>query len=142
VTEATLERLEALTGGAEDERAILEGEPGREMDELDASSGEEVDALKVNLMQDGGDFSARDGSGLVVDDIAEEKIAEFTDVGPFQGDQGAISLVPGRDDTSARIRRHHPNTQIARADAVVEGNLDEPQDENIEERKVDEGTAA
>jgi hypothetical protein len=30
---------------------------------------------------------------------------------------------------------------MARSDAVVEGNLDEPMDETIIERKVDEGTA-
>jgi hypothetical protein len=39
------------------------------------------------------------------------------------------------------VRKHHPNTTIAGSDAVVEGNLDEPMDESIVERKVDEGTA-
>jgi hypothetical protein len=50
-------------------------------------------------------------------------------------------VVPGRDDTSETLRRHHPNTDVARADAVVEGNLDEPRDEEVGERMVDEGTA-
>ena len=40
------------------------------------------------------------------------------------------------------LRRHHPNTGIARAQDVVEGNLDQPRDEEVMERKVDEGTAA
>ncbi|HZP05301.1 MAG TPA: hypothetical protein VFB43_10400 [Terracidiphilus sp.] len=113
----------------------------QQMRKLDATSEEEVDALRVNFAQDGEPFDPRDGSGEVVDDLAEEKIAEFTEVGPLQGDYGAVSLVPGRDDTSRTLRKHHWNTEIARAEDVVEGNLDEPRDEEVIERKVDEGTA-
>ena len=74
--------------------------------------------------------------------LAEEEIARFTEVGPMQPDQGVVSVEPGRDDTSRVLRRHHPNTGIARAQDVVEGNLDQPRDEEVMERKVDEGTAA
>ena len=59
----------------------------------------------------------------------------------MQGDIGVVSVEPGRDDTSRILRRHHPNTTIAGSEAIVEGNLDEPMDETITERKVDEGTA-
>ena len=114
----------------------------REAEKLDAATEEQVDALRVNLLQDDEHPDARDGSGLVVDEIAEEKVAGFTEVGPLSADRGAESLTPGRDNTSSILRRHHPNTSIARAEDVVEGNLDEPREESRAGRKVDEGTAA
>ncbi len=139
-TDAELDRLETITGGA-DEPLIAEGELGRKMDELDASTNEELDALQVNLYQEDERPNARDGSGLIVDDAAEERIARFTESDPRESDMGAISVEPGRDDTSSVLRRHHPNTTIARSDAVVEGNLDEPMDETKSEPSADEGTA-
>lgn len=114
----------------------------REVRKLNATTDEEVDALRVDLFQEDERPNARDGSGRVVDDLAEAKVAEFTEVGPRADDRGAESLEPGRDDTSRTLRRHHPNTSIARAEDVVEGNLDEPREETRAERKVDEGTAA
>jgi len=139
-TDAALDRLELITGGA-DEPAIYEGDLGQQLDELDASTEEEVDALKVNLLQEDELPNDRDGSGLIVDDAAEESLARFTEADPMESNLGAISVEPGLDDTSATLRRHHPDTSIARSDAVVEGNLDEPMDETVVERKVDEGTA-
>ena len=106
-----------------------------------ASTEEEVDALRVNLTQDDYPSSARDSSGRVVDDSAQERLARFTEADPMQGDIGVVSVEPGRDDTSRILRRHHPNTTIARSDAVVEGNFDEPMDEIIMDRKVDGGRA-
>ncbi len=114
----------------------------RDAEKLDAATEEQVDALRVNLLQDDEHPDARDGSGLVMDEIAEEKVPEFTEVGPLSADRGAESLTPGRDNTSSILRWHHPNTGIARAEDVVEGNLDEPREESRVERKVDEGTAA
>lgn len=141
--EATLERLEAIAGGADedDPQLFLDADLRREADKLDASIEEEIDALKLDLEGDGGESHTDDTSGRVVDDVAEEELARFTEVGPMQPDQGVVSVEPGREDTSARLRRHHPNT-VARAQDVVEGNLDEPRDEEVGERKVDEGTAA
>jgi len=140
-TDATLDRLESITGGADDP-AIYEGELGEQFDELDASTDEEVDALEVNLLQDDDLSNSRDGSGIVVDDIAKERIAKFTETGPFQGIQGAVSLSPGRDDTSSILRHHHSNTEVARTDAIVEDNVDEPQDEIKSDSRADEGTGA
>jgi hypothetical protein len=139
-TDAALDRLEIITGGA-DEPAIYEGDLGQRLDELDASTEEEVDALKVNLLQEDELPNDRDGSGLIVDDAAEESLARLTEADPMESNLGAISVEPGLDDTSATLRRHHPDTSIARSEAVVEGNLDEPMDETVVERKVDEGTA-
>jgi len=142
-TEAIIDRLEAIAGGAdEDDPRLLDPRISREFDKLQAETEEEVDALRVNLVQDGGASRTSDSSGRVVDDTAEEELARFTEVGPMLADQGVLSVEPGRDDTSRVLRKHHPNTSIARAEAVVEGNLDEPRNEEILERKVDEGTAA
>jgi hypothetical protein len=125
---ATIDRLEAIAGGADedDPRLFLDPNLSREADKLDATTEEEIDALRVDLVQDGGESHTADSSGRVVDDAAEEEIARFTEVGPMQADQGVVSVEPGRDDTSRRLRRHHPNTSIARAQDAVEGNLDEP----------------
>jgi hypothetical protein len=141
---ATIERLEAIAGGADedDPRLFLDPSLSREADKLDAITEEQVDALRVDLVQDGGESHSDDSSGRVVDEVAEEELARFTEVGPMQPDQGVVTVEPGREDTSRRLRRHHPNTAVARAQDVVEGNLEEPRDEEVMERKVDEGTAA
>lgn len=149
-TEATLDRLEEITGGAEDERELgdarlYEGRMGREADKLDASTEEEIDALELDLTQTDARSDTRDGSGRIVDDVAEERIAEFTEVGPDLDEEGAESFAPGNEDTSETLRRHHPNTDKARSDAIVEGNLEpgeEPRDEERGESKADEGPGA
>lgn len=136
-----VERVEVLAAGGESSNNIEADGLREQLAELAATTEEEVDALKVNLLQDDEPPSTRDSTGRVVDDTAEERLARFTEADPMQDEIGAISVEPGRDDTSRVLRRHHPNTTIARSDAVVEGNLDEPMDETIMERKVDEGTA-
>jgi len=139
-TDAEVDRLETITGGA-DEPLIAEGELGRKLDELDASTNEELDALQVNLYQEDERPAARDGSGLIVDDAAEERIARFTESDPRESDVGAISVEPGREDTSSVLRRHYSNSTIAGSEAVVEGNLDEPMDETRSVPSSDEDTA-
>jgi hypothetical protein len=139
--DSTLERVETIAAGAQRSRNIEEQSLGKKLDELAVTTDEQLDALRVNLTQDGEVARTRDTSGRVVDDTAEERTARFTDTGPMQPDLGAESGEPGRDDTSRTLRRHHPNTTIARSDAIVEGNTDEPMDETIVERKVDEGTS-
>lgn len=140
-SEETVERVEVLAAGAEDRDDIEGDDLAEKLAELAVTTDEEVDALRVNLLQDDLPPSTRDSSGRVVDDTAQERLAPFTEADPMQPDIGVVSVEPGRDDTSRVLRRHHPNTTIARSDAVVEGNIDEPMDETITDRKVDEGTA-
>lgn len=127
---------------AEERRTDRNASLGEDIHKLDATTDEELDALKVNLRQEDERPNVRDGSGRVVDELAEEEVGKFTEVGPLQDDRGAVSAMPGRDNTSETLRQHHPNTSLARAEDVVEGNLDEPRDDVIVERKRDEGTAA
>ena len=84
----------------------------------------------------------RDGSGPIDDELAEERLAELTEVGPALEEEGAESLVPGREDTSAQIAGHNPNFDVARSEAVVEGQVDETRYEIRQDVKVDEGTGA
>ncbi|UWZ84552.1 hypothetical protein [Occallatibacter riparius] len=140
-SEDALDRLEQITGGA-DEPLAVRGDLARETAKLDAETEEEVDALKVNLTQD--DDSRRNtryGTGVIADDVAQARIAGETEVGEDLDDKGVKPVVPGREDTSARIRRRHPQT-VARAQDVVEGNVEETREESRTDRKVDEGTAA
>ena len=138
-TEATLDRLENITGGADDP-VLYQGRLGRKVDALNAGTDEELDALQVNLLQDDAVSSTGDGSGRVIDDVAEQTIARFTETGPGQPDLGAEPVVPGRDNTSSAIRRRHPDTDRGRSESLLEGNLDEPRDEAVSERTVDERT--
>jgi len=141
-TQERLDRLETLTGSADEDPPAFEGEMAQQFDELEASTEEELDALQVNLNQDDDPYGGQDGSGRVSDDVAEEQIAAYTEVGPMAEDRGGISVVPGREDTSEELRRHHPLAEIDGSDAVVEGNIDEPLDEDDTDRRVEEGTAA
>jgi len=142
---ATIERLEAMTGGEPDSPMMAEDAPAgatqQQLDQADAEMEEQIDALKLDQSGDDEIPNARDGSGRITDDTAEERLAEITETGPMLDGEGADALTPGRDDTSAVIREHHPNMEIARSETVVEGNLDETRDERKEDPKVDEGGA-
>ena len=140
VTADQIDRLEAVAGGDDEEPFVLERKLRRQFDALDAGTEEELDALELDLVQDGDAFGARDGSGRVDDDVAEEQIATFTEVGPMADDRGGESVAPGRDDTSAVMRRHRPHSEADDysdadddSDAIVEGNIDPPLDEDLEE---------
>ena len=145
-----VERLRDRIDAAKDEReledaGLYEGSTRRDAENLDASTEEEIDALNLDLYQTDARSNTRDGSGRIVDDIAEEQLAELTEVGPDLDGEGAESIAPGSQDTSATLRRHHPNTEIGRADAIVEGNLtpgEQPSDETRIDQKVDEGPGA
>ncbi len=115
----------------------------RESEKFDASIDEELDALEVNLTQDGDEFrDDDDGTGLIDDELAEERVEDLTEVGPDLEDKGVINAAPGRDDTSVTLRRHYAKTGSARAEDVADDTLDEPRDEVITDRKIDEDTAA
>jgi len=107
----------------------------------DAQAEEEIDALQQDLTQAGEERTSEDGSGLISDEVAEERLAEITEEGPALADEGAESLAAGREDTSEVLAEHRPNTEIAGAEAIIEGNVDETIKEEAGERKVDEGGA-
>ncbi len=95
-----------------------------------AQSDEEIDALTLDLTQAGEEGESRDGSGLISDDLAEERLAEITEVGPDLDEQGALSIEPGREDVSERLAQNFPNHDaIPRSTAVNEGNVEEIKDE-------------
>jgi N utilization substance protein A len=104
----------------------------------DVQAEEEIEALEQDLTQAGEDRPSEDGSGLISDELAEERLAEVTETGEALDGEGAESLDPGREDTSEMLAEHHPR---ADSNAVGEGNFDEPKDEAVENEKVDEGGA-
>lgn len=113
-----------------------------EFEQFDASAAEELDALEVNLLQDGDDIlDAEDGTGPIEDDIARDQIEGMTEVGPNLVDEGVDSVAPGREDTSATLLRVRPTTRIARAERQVESTEDEPRDEAFSDRDPNEDTA-
>jgi N utilization substance protein A len=112
------------TPTAEEEQTRLSEEAG-----LD----EEIDALTQDLTQEGENSASADGSGRIVDELAEERLAEVTEVGPDLDAEGAESLVPGREDVSERIVEDRPHDlvhgDLVDEDAVLEGNTEEIKDE-------------
>jgi transcription termination/antitermination protein NusA len=108
----------------------------------DAQAEEEVDALRLNDTEDASIGQNRDGTGIVSDEVAEERLAEITEVGSALNTEGAESVVPGREDTSAILADHEIDPAVARDEAVVEGNVEEVREEELDEQKVDEGTGA
>ena len=93
----------------------------------EASLGEEEDALKLDLTQEGEEPPREDGSGLIRDEVAEEQIEEVTESDPAIEDDGAESVVPGRQDTSEKLE------ETAVTDDVAEtAELQEEKDRNPE----------
>ena len=148
VDAATIDALEQVTGGDAD--ADLDAEAETELTGADAEAAElsaaetdeEIEALELGLTQEDDAPELRDGSGRIDDELAEERLAELTETGDALDDEGAESLVPGRDDTSEQIARHNPNFDIARSETVLEGESDEARDEIKQDAKVDEGKGA
>ncbi len=104
----------------------------------DVQAEEEIEALQQDLTQAGDELPREDGSGLINDELAEERLAEVTETGEALEDEGAEALDPGREDTSEVLAGHHPH---AENDAVGEGNVDEPKEEAVESEKFEEGGA-
>ncbi|HVW77895.1 MAG TPA: transcription termination factor NusA [Alloacidobacterium sp.] len=109
----------------------------------DVQAEEEIDALEQNLTQAGEEYPSEDGSGLIDDEVAEERLAEITEEGPDLADEGAESVVPGREDTSEILAEHVPHAENAHAhaDSIGEGNVEESKEEEVGEHKIDEGGA-
>jgi N utilization substance protein A len=148
VDAGTIDALERLTGGDAD--ADLDAAAETELTGADAEAAElsaaetdeEIEALELGLTQEDELPEMRDGSGAIADELAEERLAELTETGPLLDEEGAESLVPGREDTSTQLAAHNPNFDVARSEAVVEGQADEARDEIRQDAKVDEGTGA
>ena len=95
----------------------------------EASLDEEIDALEQDLTQSGEDSVSEDGSGLIHDEVAEEELAEITEVGPALDEEGAESVDPGSADVSERLAEHQVNPKLDRDEVVNEGNVEEVKDE-------------
>ena len=125
--ERPAEAVAAAEGGPEasaeskDEAAVRKAE--------EASLDEEIDALEQDLTQSEEEPVSEDGSGLINDEVAEEELAEITEVGPDLDEEGAESVVPGREDTSETLAEHRLKPEVADDDAVDEGNVEEVKDE-------------
>ena len=95
----------------------------------EASLDEEIDALTQDLTQEGEDSVSRDGSGQIVDELAEERLAEITEVGPELEAEGGESLDPGVHDVSERLVEGKPHGlihgELVDEDAVLDGNVEE-----------------
>jgi N utilization substance protein A len=105
----------------------------------DAQANEEIDALILDQEGVREAPDERDGSGRISDDVARMRMEELTESGPDLDDIGGVSETPGREDTSEILASHNPNYEIARSEAVDDGNVEEPSDETRQDAKVDEG---
>ena len=105
----------------------------------DAQANEEIDALTLDQEGERERPDDRDGSGLISDDLARERMEELTESGEDVGEFGAISETPGREDTSETLARHSPNYEVARSETVDDGNVEEAGQETRQDAKVDEG---
>jgi transcription termination/antitermination protein NusA len=126
------ERPAELAAAAEGSAEAAEGS-GSEAAKLkaeEASLDEEIDALQQDLTQSEEEPVSEDGSGLINDEVAEEQLAEVTEVGPDLDEEGAETVAPGREDTSETLAEHELKPELAEEDdAVVEGNVEEVKDE-------------
>jgi N utilization substance protein A len=118
LTESEEERLEAdpeLALAAAIERDSAEEEEAA----LRLDNGEESEEIPDN----------RDGSGLIVDEIAAQRMEKLTESGEDVGEFGVEILVPGRDDTSAALQTHRPHT----ADGELSDKVDPDESEQNQE---------
>jgi transcription termination/antitermination protein NusA len=105
----------------------------------DAQVGEEIDALTLDQEGEREAPDTADGSGRLSDDVTRMRMEELTESGPDLDEVGGISEAPGQDDVSKTLASHVPNYEIARSETVDEGNVEEPIQETLQDRKVDEG---
>src|ERR1700691_5003821 len=107
----------AADGGGE---AAEGGGEAAELKAEEASLDEEIDALQQDLTQSEEEPESADGTGIINDEVAEERIAELTEVGPDLDGEGAESVVPGRDDTREVLVDHETKPEARGEDAVGE----------------------
>jgi len=122
-----------------EERTISAEEQTRLSEE--AALDEELDALQQDLTQEGEQSVSEDGSGRIVDELAEERLAEVTEVGPDLDTEGGESLEPGRQDLSERIVEDRPHNlihgQLMDEGAILQGNTEEIKDEVGDEGRAE-----
>jgi transcription termination/antitermination protein NusA len=107
----------------------------------DAQVAEEIDALTLDQEGEREAPDTEDGSGRLNDDVTRMRLEELTESGPDLDDVGGVSEAPGQEDVSRTLASHVPNYEIARSETVDEGNVEEPIQEALQDRKVDEGGA-
>jgi N utilization substance protein A len=107
----------------------------------DAQVGEEIDALTLDQEGEREAPDTVDGSGRLSDDVTRMRMEELTESGADLDEVGGISEAPGQEDVSKTLANHVPNYEIARSETVEEGNVEEPIQETLQDRKVDEGGA-
>jgi N utilization substance protein A len=105
----------------------------------DAQVEEEIDALTLDQEGEREAPDTADGSGRLSDDVTRMRLEELTESGPDLDEVGGISELPGQEDVSKTLASHVPNYEVARSETVDEGNVEEPLQETLEDRKVDEG---
>ncbi|MBV8115545.1 MAG: transcription termination/antitermination protein NusA [Silvibacterium sp.] len=108
--------VEAASDAASTETRDDEAELRRARDAEEASLAEEEDALRLDLTQEGEEPVAEEGTGVVNDNVAEEQLAEITEVGRDLDTEGAKAVAPGGEDTSRKLREH----------AVLDADIAEP----------------
>jgi transcription termination/antitermination protein NusA len=75
-----------------------------------ARSGEELDALELNLEQDADKIAVdENGSGPIRDEIAAERMEGLTESGENSGDVGVFEASPGEQDTSHKLAEGGPD---------------------------------
>jgi N utilization substance protein A len=123
--------------GEERPGVALNAEQEQARSSAEAGLDEEIDALTQNLTQEGENSASAEGSGRIVDELAEERLAEATEVGPDLDAEGAEPLVPGREDVSERIAKNQPHDliggELVAEDAVLEGHAEEIEDDGRSE---------
>ncbi len=98
---------------AEEDRLDSDPELSAAADRERASSEEEEDALRLDNEENSEVIpDNRDGSGRIVDDIARQRMEKLTESGEDVGEFGVEILEPGRDDTSATLRRNRPKADV------------------------------
>jgi N utilization substance protein A len=105
----------------------------------DAQVAEEVDALTLDQEGEREAPDTVDGSGRLSDEVTRLRMEELTESGPDLDDIGAIPEAPGEENVSKTLASHVPNYEVARSETVAEGNVEEPAQEILQDRKVDEG---
>jgi transcription termination/antitermination protein NusA len=134
--EATTEAAEPAEGAESAAEAAEEKSEEATRAAEEASLDEEIDALEQDLTQseDEPEPDDSESTGVIRDDVAEERLAELTEVGPDLDEEGAEAVAPGNEDTSETLVEHETHPEAGEDDAVVGGNVEQVRDEEESEK--------